>query len=93
MIEIQSCDAQLDKPGFVVITLNGCIYRMEVSAARVLHESLKLAINAACLICDDCGTKNNTVESSGCPDAIKHGEGKRATLCDECFHRRDMITE
>lgn len=71
----------------------GTQHGLDVTAARALMNSLRLAINAAELICDDCGVKNSSVESSGCPDAVKHGRSEPATLCDECFFARNSITD
>lgn len=82
-----------DEPGHLLVYMPGSQYGMGVDEARRFMESLRLAINAAELVCDDCGVKDSSVERSGCPDAIKHGHGASATLCEDCFFRRDQITE
>lgn len=77
--------------GHLLVCMSGSQYGMGVDYARRLMESLRLAINAAGLVCDDCNVKDSSVERSGCPDAIKHGHGKPATLCDACFNPSFLI--
>lgn len=84
--------ALCDEPGHVLVYMPGCNYGMALDDARRLLYSLQLAINAADLTCDDCGRKHPSVESSGCPDAVKHGKSEPATLCDDCFNLRNLRT-
>lgn len=78
------CVARCDQRGFVIVSMQGKEYNLSLIEGRGLLQSLQLALNAAQLVCDDCGNTNLTVERSGCPVT-----NKPATLCEFCFFRRD----
>lgn len=82
------CDAP--GSGTVKIRLSAENILLSVEEARRFQEMLRIAVNSADLVCEDCGRKDNTVESSGCPDGAKHGEPAPATLCNDCFFKRDQ---
>jgi hypothetical protein len=81
---VKDCVARCDHQGLITISMQGKEYNLSLIEGRALLQSIQFALNAAQLVCDDCGNSNSTVERSGCPVT-----NKPATLCEFCFFRRD----